>query len=261
MIYGIYDHYLRTKDKKFLKDNLKMLEKAVKFLDSYLQDIKQEVPKMQVSYDLWEMHEGISTYGIAAIYAAFDAMLKIYAELEGDISENRLKQENLPKQKEILEQGLEDAKEYIKQNLYDEEKKSFVRSNTDRRLDVSALGLVIPFDVFSPNEKKVTNTIEMINLKLRTFTGGYLRFEDDHYTEGRPWVITTLWMGLYYAKIHDIIHARECLDFVINSSTKHGFLAEQVENSNMESAWVIGLAWSHAMFIILLEELIRLEAI
>ncbi|MCI8620810.1 MAG: hypothetical protein HFJ50_03175 [Clostridia bacterium] len=40
-------------------------------------------------------------------------------------------------------------------------------------------------------------------------------------------------MGLYYAKIHDTIHAKECFDFVINSSTKHGFLAEQVENSSM----------------------------
>ena len=107
-----------------------MLEKAVKFLDNYLQDIKKDVPKMQVSYDLWEMHEGISTYSVAAIYSAFDAMLKIYSELEGEITENRLKQENLPKQKQILEQGLEDTKEYIKQNLYDEEKKSFVRSKT-----------------------------------------------------------------------------------------------------------------------------------
>lgn len=261
VIYGVYDHYTRTKDKKFLKDNLKMLEKAVKFLDQYMQDIKQENPKMQVSYDLWEMHEGISTYSLAVIYSAYDSMLKIYKELEGEGLDNKLKQENISKQKEILEQGLEDAKEYVKQNLYDEEKKSFIRSKTDRRLDMSALGLVIPFEMFSPNEKKITNTIEMINLKLRTYTGGYLRFEDDHYTERRPWVITTLWMGLYYAKINDTIHAKECFDFAVNSSTKHGFLAEQVDNENMEGAWVIGLAWSHAMFVILLEELIKIGAI
>ena len=127
VIYGVYDHYTRTKDKKFLKDNLKMLEKAVKFLDQYMQDIKQENPKMQVSYDLWEMHEGISTYSLAVIYSAYDSMLKIYKELEGEGLDNKLKQENISKQKEILEQGLEDAKEYVKQNLYDEEKKSFIR--------------------------------------------------------------------------------------------------------------------------------------
>lgn len=68
-------------------------------------------------------------------------------------------------------------------------------------------------------------------------------------------------MGLYYLKINDTIHAKECFDFVVSSSTKHGFLAEQVENSQMKSAWVIGLAWSHAMFIIVLEELIKLGVI
>lgn len=64
-------------------------------------------------------------------------------------------------------------------------------------------------------------------------------------------------MCLYYIKINDKIHAKECFDFVVKSSTKHGFLAEQVENERLESAWVIGLAWSHAMFVIALEELIK----
>lgn len=68
-------------------------------------------------------------------------------------------------------------------------------------------------------------------------------------------------MGLYYLKINDEVHAKECFDFVVNSGTKHGFLAEQVENSTMTSAWVIGLAWSHAMFVIILEELIKLHVI
>ena len=112
--------------------------------------------------------------------------------------------------------------------------------------------------MFSPNEKKITNTIERINLNLRTYTGGYLRFEDDHYTEDRPWVVSTLWMALYYLEIREYKKAKECFDFVISTSTKHGFLAEQVENREMKSAWVIGLGWSHAMFIIVLNEFERL---
>jgi len=62
---------------------------------------------------------------------------------------------------------------------------------------------------------------------------------------------------MYYLKIDDIKRAKECFDFVVNSATSHGFLAEQVENSSMKSAWVIGLSWSHAMFIIVLEEFIK----
>ena len=68
VIYGVYDHYTRTKDKKFLKDNLKMLEKATKFLQEYLEHIFQNKGEMHVSYDLWEMHEGIGTYSLASIF-------------------------------------------------------------------------------------------------------------------------------------------------------------------------------------------------
>lgn len=152
-----------------------MLEKATKFLFDYLEDMMAEKGKMQVSYDLWEMHEGISTYSLSCVFAAFNSMLKIYAELEGEIAENRLRQENVAKQKEKLEQGLEDIKEYIKQNLYSEERKSFIRSKTDNSIDMSVLGLVTPFEVFSPNEKKITNTVETINLNLRTYTRWILK--------------------------------------------------------------------------------------
>ena len=64
-------------------------------------------------------------------------------------------------------------------------------------------------------------------------------------------------MALYYLEINDITKARECFEFVIKSANQHGFLAEQVENSTMQSAWVIGLGWSHAMFVITLEEFIK----
>ena len=62
-------------------------------------------------------------------------------------------------------------------------------------------------------------------------------------------------MALYYIEIHEYKKAKECLDFVVASSTKHGFLAEQVDNDTMQANWVIGLGWSHAMFIIVLEKL------
>lgn len=64
-------------------------------------------------------------------------------------------------------------------------------------------------------------------------------------------------MALYYIEIKEYKKAKECLDFVVKSSTEHGFLAEQVDNNKMESNWVIGLGWSHAMFVIVLEKLMN----
>lgn len=241
IVYGVYDHYTRTKDKKFLKDNLKMIEKATKFLEDYVEDLIENKREMRVSYDLWEMYEGASLYSISSIFAAYEAMQKIYDVLAEELQENRLKQSNILKQKEIIEKQLVEIKEYALKNFYDQEKKCFVRNSEDRKLDISIIGAAVPFRMFSPNEKKITNTVERINLSLRTYTGGYLRFEDDHYTENRPWVITTLWMALYYIEIKDYKKAKECFDFVVRTATKHGFLAEQVENSTMKSSWVIGL--------------------
>lgn len=259
VIYGIYEHYEKTNNIKFLKDNLKMLEKANKFLQIYVCDIVEEKKQMHVSYDLWEMHEGIHLYSIASIFAAFSAMLKIYDILKENIEKestmSRLKQESIIKEQEILKQNLTKIKEYAINKFYDEDKKYFKRNDKDEKMDISILGAVTPFCMFSPKEKKITNTVEKINLTLRTFTGGYKRFEQDHYRNGNPWPIATLWMALYYIEIHEYKKAKECLDFVVSSSTKHGFLAEQVDNDTMQANWVIGLGWSHAMFIIVLEKL------
>ena len=122
-------------------------------------------------------------------------------------------------------------------------------------MDISILGVVVPFKMFSPKEKKILNTVERINMSLRTYTGSYKRFEDDNYMNGNPWVIATLWMALYYIEIEKYNDAKKCLDFVIKTSTIHGFLAEQVDNNTMKPNWVIGLGWSHAMFVIVIDKL------
>ena len=99
------------------------------------------------------------------------------------------------------------------------------------------------------------NTVERINMTLRTYTGGYKRFEGDHYREGKPWVIATLWMANYYLEIGENKKAKECFDFVIKTVGKHSILGEQIDNSTLKPNWVFGLGWSHAMFINVLEKL------
>ena len=61
----------------------------------------------------------------------------------------------------------------------------------------------------------------------------------------------------YYIKINDLDNAKKCFSFVVNTSLRHGFLAEQVNNDDKNFKWVIGLGWSHAMFIIVLNELLK----
>ena len=285
VVYGIYEHYKYVKSEKFLKDNLKMCEKAVDFLKKYIKDwlgidgideirkdvVKEEIEeetkkrtgkehKYHISYDLWEMCEGIHLYSIASIYAAFDCMLKIYKELGKNTSNfenNRLKEEKVQKTQRELENLQVELKKYINENLYDEQKKSYVRNAEDRKMDISLIGAVTPFNVFKPKEAKVRNTIECINMTLRTYTGGYQRFEQDGYMNGNPWVISNLWMTLYYLQTGEKRKAKETFDFVIKTVGKHYFLGEQIDNQTLKPNWVIGLGWSHAMFVIVLEQLYK----
>ena len=261
VVYGVYEHYKYTNSQKFLQENLQMCERAIEFLKRYLKDIFEGTNKLHVSYDLWEMCEGIHLYSLASIYAAFDCMLNIYEVLGKNVSEfenNRLKDEKISKSKKEIEKLQLDIKKYINKNMYDEEKKCYVRNPEDKKMDISLLGAVTPFKVFKPKEKKIQNTVERINMSLRTYTGGYQRFEKDHYMNGNPWPIANLWMTLYYLETGEKKKAKECFDFVVKTSGKHHFLGEQVNNETLKPNWVIGLGWSHAMFIIVLEKLRQL---
>lgn len=258
VVYGVYTHYEYTKDEEFLKNNLQVCEKAIIFLKKYVNDLFEETHKYKLSYDIWEENEGVHFYSLISILAAFDSILKIYGVLGKNISDfenNRLKEEKINKNKNEIGMLQIELKKYIEEKMYDDNRKSYVKSLNDRRIDISLLGSVVPFKVFSSKEKKISNTIENINMNLRTYTGGYLRYENDHYRNGSPWVISNLWMTLYYLEIGEKKKAKETFDFVLKTVGKHGFLGEQIDNSTLKPNWVIGLGWSHAMFIIVLEKL------
>ena len=281
VVFGVYEHYQYTKSEKFLKDNLQMCEKAISFLKKYVKDwleidgreerdkdkVQEEIEnsinrqghKYPVSYDIWEENDkGVHFYSLASIYSAFDKMLAIYRALGKNVSEfenNRLKEEKVSKNEREIEKIQVELKKYIEDNLYDNEKKSYVRNTEDRRMDISLLGAVTPFNVFKPKETKVKNTVERINLNIRTYTGGYQRYEGDGYMNGNPWPIANLWMTLYYLEAGEKKLAKETFDFVVKTAGKHFYLGEQVDNSTLKPNWVIGLGWSHAMFVIVLEKL------
>lgn len=258
VVFGVYEHYKYTKSEKFLKETLPMCEKAVDFLKRYITDIFEKTNKYHVSYDLWEMSEGVHLYSLASIYSAFECILKIYKVLGKNVSEfenNRLKEEKIAKNERAIEKLQVEIKKYINENMYDETKKSYVRNIDDKKMDISILASVVPFKVFKPKEKKIANTVERINLSLRTYTGGYQRFENDNYMNGNPWPIANLWMTLYYIESGEKRKAKETFDFVVKTAGKHSFLGEQIDNSTLKPNWVIGLGWSHAMFITVLERL------
>ncbi len=284
VVWGAYQYFKLSSrkkgrnDLKFIRDNLKMLEKACTFLEKYVKYIlnyeeKEDKVRAELekdynykdrdeiykhpSYDLWENTEGIHLYSLSAIYSAFTCMIEMYNLIKDSYKDNRLKQESINTAKNKYEKLTRGLKEYILTNMVDKDKNILYRNTNDKNMDISILGATIPFKLFSPNEKLVRNTVEQINMTLRTFLGGYLRYQNDNYLDGlNPWIIATAWMGMYYKQIGNEVEANKCLKFIVNSATPLGFLPEQA-NSELNQRWVIGLGWSHAMFIKLIYELYK----
>ena len=156
VVYGIYAHYEYVKNEEFLKSNLHMCEKAIDFLKRYVRDVIDKTGNFHVSYDLWEMHEGIHLYSLAAIFGAFESMLKIYKALGKNVSDfenNRLKDEKINKNINEITQLQVEIKKYIEENMYDEERKTYLRNLEDNRIDISLLGAVYHLE-FSHQKKK-----------------------------------------------------------------------------------------------------------
>ena len=75
-------------------------------------------------------------------------------------------------------------------------------------------------------------------------------------TFGNPWIFRNI---KHYLETGEKKKAKETFDFVVKTCGKHYFLGEQIDNNTLKPDWVIGLGWSHAMFILSLglEELLN----
>ena len=196
---------------EILEENLKMCEKATEFLFAYTENllnideedlVKKELQEKykkyfeitkHVSYDLWEMNEGVHLYTLSCIISGLECMKKIYETIDNKQENLRLKQEKRNKIALKLNKYIQLLKDYIEDNLIDKNTKTLKRNLKDNNMDISVIGAVYPFNVFNPNEKVIKNTVDKINMTLRTHTSGYLRFEYDNYMGGNnPWKITTL---------------------------------------------------------------------
>ena len=246
VVIGIYEHYLKIKNTDFLIKNMTMVSRAIDYLKLYVDDVLSKEPKFQKSYDLWEEREGISLYGLSSIYAAFKSAIKLNIVLSISGKENQ-----------ILDEYSLKLRQYILENFFNEDKRTLVRNLDDYCMDISLLGPCVPFGMLEADSREMVNTVQKMEMTIRTYTGGFLRYENDTYIGGNPWVLATLWMALYYIERGDKKKALECFDFVTKTACEHGFLAEQIDNVTLKPKWVIGLSWSHAMFVIVLEKLLE----
>lgn len=139
--------------------------------------------------------------------------------------------------------------------------RSFGKLN-DERIDSSLLGLVWPFEIVTPSDPLVKNTIRKIIEKLVKNYGVY-RYEHDEYdgwmfrTIHRKkgagfWPLLNFWMSIVLNRMGRKKEALGYYSRVINSVKN--FIPEQIFDNKIQKS-VSPLCWSHAMFIIASREL------
>jgi len=152
------------------------------------------------------------------------------------------------------------AQEMIKEieEAYDEKKGYFLRCVgriSDFNIDASLLGLVWPFEIFPPDDKRIVKTVEKIEENL-VENGGVHRFQFDYFDSegsawegGGAWPILNFWLSIYWVLRKNKKKAEKYYFWVLKRIKKFNyFIPEQIFEDFRIGLYP--LAWSHAMFVI-----------
>lgn len=237
IVLGIYDNG------KY-KENTTLLIKAITALLNFV-DIDY---LSKECYDLWEERKGKHLYSTASIYAALEKGKIMLEKID------KLKNKSTIKE---IDRLLEKMKDAMLDNFV--ENNYLKRSTDNNQTDISLLSLVVPFKILRPDDLLIKNTIDKFEKELLMPNGGYMRYQWDNYKGGNTWIISSLWLALYYIEDGNIEKAKELFDWVTLHADSMGFLPEQIAREGNQAEWVKQLSWSHAMYIIVKATLVKNE--
>jgi glucoamylase len=204
--------------------------------------------------DLWEEREGCHAYTAAAVFGGLSAAASMARRHEPELEDE-------------LTAAADRVRDGIERHLWSDERGRYLRAipaasgslpypnrgfgslHEDAAVDVSLLGLAWPFGAVEPLGGRMRRTAAAIDRELVQPDGGVLRYGKDSYAGGNRWVLAALWLGLWHRQSGDDAGLRRAVAHAETVQTELGLLAEQVA-ADGSPAWVLPLAWSHAMLIL-----------
>jgi GH15 family glucan-1,4-alpha-glucosidase len=186
--------------------------------------------------DLWEERDGRHAFTAAAVYGGLRAAAAMSRRHEPPLAEG-------------YEAAAEVVREAIERELWSDFHGCYLRSLGDTTLDVSLLGLAWPFQAVDPAGERMRATIAALQSELGCAAGSMLRYAGDTYAGGNRWVLAALWLGLWHRQVGDAAGLERALEYALSAQTNLGLLPEQVTKEG-DPAWVVPLAWSHAMLLL-----------
>ncbi|HET9872272.1 MAG TPA: glycoside hydrolase family 15 protein [Propionibacteriaceae bacterium] len=201
-------------------------------------------------FDCWEEHPGnLHTSSLAAVAAGLrDAGVMVGSESAINAARRLTERITGP------EHTLADA---------------FVRFPGDTRVDGSLLWLAVPFGLVDVNDPVFRNTVTRIEQELVVPDGGVRRYLGDTFYGGSEWILLAASLGWVGLKSGDEALAERMFSWIESAATEDGYLPEQVQDHvqspHMLAYWrrkwgptATPLLWSHAMHVVLGDEMGRL---
>jgi len=267
VLHMLWKHYEIEKDIEYIESLYNpFIEKAADFMTEFMES-RLGLPNN--SFDLWEEKFGISTYTASSVYAALTSAAK-FATILG--------KEEAARTYTAVAQRIQGA---ILEHLYDEDLNMFIKQIRayddkddvrDTTVDMSSFFGPVYFGVVEPHDPRVRKALQTVEDRLRVDakTTGYVRYEGDTYYTlqetgtPNPWVITTLWMAQYHImaaeSLQGLEEAYKILEWTCEHATRSGVLAEQMHPHTGEHLSTAPLTWSHAEFVITVDEYLKKHA-
>ncbi|WP_420627996.1 glycoside hydrolase family 15 protein [Candidatus Leptofilum sp.] len=227
----------------------------------------------QPNYDCWEeLSQHLHSYTLAAIHAGLCGAAVLLPELESQVAETTADIREL-----MLTVGVENGR-FSKSFTLVQPPQSALQApqnvfhdavETDQlrhSAEASLIGIATPYNLFPADEPHLKATITQIEADLHRPNGGVYRYLGDTYYGGGEWVLLGAWLGWHYARNGRIVQAQVLRNWVEAQADQNGNLPEQVSDHLLApdrfaewcerwGAIAKPLAWSHAMYLILCEEL------
>ncbi len=227
----------------------------------------------QPNYDCWEeLPQYLHSYTLAAIHAGLNGAAALLPDLEPEVAQTTAAIRLL-----MLTEGVENGRFakaftlthppqsilHAPQNVYhDPVSPDQLRQSSE----ASLIGIATPYNLFPADEPHLKATIAQVEIDLHRPGGGVYRYLNDTYYGGGEWVLLGAWLGWHYAQNGQIAQAQALKSWVEAQADENGDLPEQVSDHllapNRFTEWhdrwgaiAKPLAWSHAMYLILCEEL------
>lgn len=277
LIHGIYDTFIHTHKKKFLKELWPFVENLAELIFSYS---KTGLVKTETSiHEFGGLEEGYEIWANCACWRG----IKDASEIAKVLGKKKQSTKYLEKSKQL--------KRNIKSKLFNKKGFFIKKPELPETPDISQLA---PFYFgLSDSEKILKTTMKYLRKHLwDKKIGGFKRFKKfdivknwHWYTGGDgPWCVFTLWCAGFYKKIGDKRKYNECVRWIEKiASAKNDLLpehvatteeynewkknetefnerilggmktAEKIKNKKNLIHWAVPLGWSHAEYILLKE--------